>query len=68
MSVREMIAGVAALLVAAFVVWRWRKLSLERRALGIAIVLALGVYASGVFSALPDPKKVIEDVAETLGP
>jgi membrane protein DedA with SNARE-associated domain/membrane-associated phospholipid phosphatase len=68
MSVREMIAGVAALLVAAFIVWRWRKLSLERRALGIAIALALGVYASGVFSALPDPKKVIEDVAEALGP
>ena len=68
MSVREMIAAVAAVLVAAYVVWRWRKLSLERRALGIAIALALGVYASGVFSALPDPKKVIEDVAETLGP
>src|SRR5215208_3518956 len=68
MSVREMIAAVAAALVAAFVVWRWRKLSLERRALGIAIALALGVYASGVLSALPDPKKLIEDVAEALGP
>ena len=67
MSVREMIAAVAALLVAAYVVWRWRKLSLERRALWIAIALALGVYASGVLSTLPDPKKVIEDVAEGLG-
>jgi undecaprenyl-diphosphatase len=68
MSAREMIAAVAAALVAAFVVWRWRKLSLERKAIGIALVLALAVYASGVFSALPDPKKVIEDVAEALGP
>ena len=68
MSVREMIAGVAAVLVAAFVVWRWRKLSLERRALGIVIVLALGIYASGVFASLPDPKKVIGDVAQALGP
>src|SRR5215208_4211504 len=68
MSVREMIAAVAAALVAAFVVWRWRKLSLERRALGIAIALALGVYASGVLSTLPDPKAAIEDVAEALGP
>jgi len=67
MSAREMIAAVAAVLVAAYVVWRWRKLSLERRALGVVLVLALGVYASGVLSTLPDPKKVIEDVAEGLG-
>ena len=68
MSVREMIAGVAAVLVAAFVVWRWRKLSLDRRALGIVIVMALGIYACGVFASLPDPKKVIGDVAQALGP
>ena len=68
MSVREMIAAVAAVLVAAYVIWRWRKLSFERKALGIAIALALAVYASSVFSALPDPKKVIEDIAQTLGP
>jgi membrane protein DedA with SNARE-associated domain/membrane-associated phospholipid phosphatase len=67
MSVREMIAAVAAVLVAAYVVWRWRKLSLERRALCVVVVLALGVYATGVLSTLPDPKKVIEDVAEALG-
>src|SRR5215216_6052852 len=68
MSAREMIAAVAAVLVAGFVVWRWRRLSLERRAIGIAITLALGVYASGVLSALPDPKKAIEDIAKALGP
>jgi membrane protein DedA with SNARE-associated domain len=68
MSAREMIAVVAAVLVAGFVVWRWRRLSLERRAIGVAIVLALGVYASGVLSELPDPKKVIEDIAQALGP
>jgi membrane protein DedA with SNARE-associated domain/membrane-associated phospholipid phosphatase len=67
MSTREMIAAVAAVLVAAYVVWRWRKLSFERRALGIALVLALGIYASGVLSTLPDPKKAIEDIAEALG-
>jgi membrane protein DedA with SNARE-associated domain/membrane-associated phospholipid phosphatase len=68
MSVREMIAAVAAVLVAAYVIWRWRRLSFERKALGIVIALALAVYASGVFSALPDPKKVIEDIAQALGP
>ena len=31
-------------------------------------MLALAVYASGLLSALPDPKKVIEDIAEALGP
>ncbi|HEX6584716.1 MAG TPA: VTT domain-containing protein [Thermoleophilaceae bacterium] len=68
MSAREMIAAVAAVLVVAFVVWRWRRLSLERKALGVAIALALGVYASGVLSDLPDPKVVIEDIAQALGP
>jgi membrane protein DedA with SNARE-associated domain len=68
MSAREVIAAVAAVLVAGFVVWRWRKLSFERRAIGLALALALGIYASGVLSALPDPKQVIEDVAKALGP
>jgi membrane protein DedA with SNARE-associated domain/membrane-associated phospholipid phosphatase len=67
MSVREMVAAVVAVLVAAYVVWRWRRLSFERKALGIVAVLALAIYASGVLSALPDPKKIIEDVAEKLG-
>src|SRR5919109_283449 len=68
MSARELIAAVAAVLVAAYVVWRWRRLSFERKALCVLIVLALAVYASGVLSALPDPKKIIEDVAKALGP
>ena len=63
-----MIAAVAAVLVAAYVVWRWRRLSLERKALGVVIALALAVYASGVLSELPDPKKAIGDIAEALGP
>src|SRR4029079_2183982 len=67
MSAREMIAAVVAVLVAVYVVWRWRRLSFERKALGILAVLALAVYASGVLSALPDPKQIIEDVASALG-
>jgi undecaprenyl-diphosphatase len=68
MSAREVIAAVAAVLVVAYVVWRWRRLGFERRALAIAIALALAVYASGVLSELPDPKKLIEDIAQKLGP
>ena len=63
-----MIAAVAAALVAAYVVWRWRRLSLERKGLGIVIALGLAIYASGVLSELPDPKDVISDIAEALGP
>jgi membrane protein DedA with SNARE-associated domain/membrane-associated phospholipid phosphatase len=68
MGAREIIAAAAAIAVAAYLVWRWRRLGLERKALGIVIALALAVYASGVLSELPDPKKVIEDIAEALGP
>ena len=68
MSAREIIAAVAAVLVLAFLVWRWRRLSFERKGIGVLLALALAVYASGVLSELPDPKKVIEDVAVALGP
>ena len=56
------------MLVAAYVVWRWRRLSFERKALWIVVAVALAVYASGVLSALPDPKQMIEDIAKALGP
>ena len=68
MSTRELIAAVTAALVAALLVWRWRRLAFERKAIGVLIVLALGIYASGVLSELPDPKQIIGDVAKTLGP
>ena len=68
MSAGKIVAAVAAVLVAAFVVWRWRRLSGERKAIGVFLALALAVYATGLLSLLPDPKKVIEDIAEALGP
>jgi membrane protein DedA with SNARE-associated domain/membrane-associated phospholipid phosphatase len=67
MSAREILAAIAALLVVAYLVWRWRRLSGERKTIAILVAVALGVYASGVLSELPDPKKVIEDVAQALG-
>jgi membrane protein DedA with SNARE-associated domain/membrane-associated phospholipid phosphatase len=68
MDTREVIAAVAAVLVATYVVWRWRRLSIERKGIGIVIALGLAVYATGVLSELPDPKEVIGDIAEALGP
>jgi membrane protein DedA with SNARE-associated domain/membrane-associated phospholipid phosphatase len=67
MSALEILAGVAAVLVVVYVVRRWRRLSGERKVIGILIALALGVYASGVLSELPDAKTVIEDIAQALG-
>jgi membrane protein DedA with SNARE-associated domain/membrane-associated phospholipid phosphatase len=67
MSAREILAAIAALLVVAYVVWRWRRLSTERKGGGILLALVLGVYATGVLSELPDPKSVIEDIATALG-
>jgi membrane protein DedA with SNARE-associated domain len=67
MSPLQILAAVAAVLVVAYVARRWRRLSGERKVIGILVVLALGVYASGVLSELPDAKTVIEDIAQALG-
>jgi membrane protein DedA with SNARE-associated domain/membrane-associated phospholipid phosphatase len=64
----QIAAAVAAVLLAVGAVWRRQRLSGERKLLAAGLVLALGVYASGVLSALPDPKAVIEDIAQALGP
>jgi membrane protein DedA with SNARE-associated domain/membrane-associated phospholipid phosphatase len=66
-SAGQIAAAVLAVLVAAGAVWKRRSLSGERKLLAVGAVLVLAVYASGVLSELPDPKKLIGDVAETLG-
>ena len=56
-----------AVAVVALIVWRRRRLGFERL-IGLGLLaLAAGVYASGLLADLPDPEKVIEDVAEALG-
>jgi membrane protein DedA with SNARE-associated domain/membrane-associated phospholipid phosphatase len=67
-SALQIAAAVVAVLIAAGAVWQRRGLSGERKLLVAALVLALAVYASGVLSALPDVKTIIEDIAEALGP
>jgi membrane protein DedA with SNARE-associated domain/membrane-associated phospholipid phosphatase len=63
----QIAAAVVAVLLAALAIWQRKRLSGERKLLAAGVVLALAVYASGVLSALPDPKAVIEDVAQALG-
>ena len=67
MSAGQIAAAAVAVLLAAGAFWRRRSLSGERKLLAGAAVLVLAIYASGVLSALPDPKKLIGDIAETLG-
>ncbi len=67
MSAGQIAAAAIAVLIAAWAVWRRRTLSGERKLLAVAAVLVLVIYSSGVLSALPDPKKLIGDIAETLG-
>jgi undecaprenyl-diphosphatase len=67
-SAGQIAAAILAVLIAAGAVWRRRALSGERRLLAVGAVLVLAIYASGVLSELPDPKKLIGDIAETLGP
>jgi membrane protein DedA with SNARE-associated domain len=47
---------------------RRHALSGEAKLLAAAVVIACGVYASGVLSELPDLKAVIGDIAQALGP
>jgi membrane protein DedA with SNARE-associated domain/membrane-associated phospholipid phosphatase len=67
-SAGQIVAAALAVLIAAGAIWRRRDLSGERKLLAAAAAVALAVYASGVLSALPDPKELIVDVAEALGP
>jgi membrane protein DedA with SNARE-associated domain/membrane-associated phospholipid phosphatase len=66
-STGQIIAAALAVLLAAYTLWRRRRMAGERKLLLAAVVVALAVYASGVLSALPDPKTAIGDIAETLG-
>jgi membrane protein DedA with SNARE-associated domain/membrane-associated phospholipid phosphatase len=66
-SFGQILATVAAVVIAGVAVWWRRRLGGERLLIAAAVVVALGVYASGVLSELPDPKEVIGDIATTLG-
>jgi undecaprenyl-diphosphatase len=66
-SAARIVAAVVAVALLALAIWRRRKLGFERTALALAVALALGVYASGVLSELPDPEKLLEDLAQALG-
>src|SRR3954452_2621886 len=69
MSPGQIAAAVLAIVppVAAIVGRRRKHLNGERFVLCLLAAAGLAVYASGVLSNLPDAKKLIEDLANTLG-
>ena len=69
MSAGQVLAAVAAVVLAAAAIKARRrgKLGGERFILSLVVAVGLGVYATGVLSQLPDAKKLIEDLAAALG-
>lgn len=62
------IAGLAvALALAGLVLWKRRKLGFEKTGLLLLVAAGLAVWATGLLSLLPNPEKVIESIATTLG-
>ena len=56
-----------AILLGAFVVWRWRSASNENRILAVLAAAGLAVYGSGVVHP-PPLEEIVRDVGEALGP
>jgi membrane protein DedA with SNARE-associated domain len=56
--------AVAALLLA-FGIWRWRRLSMEQKLIGLAVIAGLAVYGSGQVHF--DLESTIESAGNTLG-
>lgn len=56
-----------AILLGAFVAWRWRRADTENRVLGVVVAAGLAVYGSGVVHP-PPLEEVILDIGRALGP
>ena len=68
MSAGHIVAIVAAVALGALAVWKRKRLGFEKTALLLVVAAGLIIWASGLLSLLPNPEKVIEDVAQALGP
>jgi undecaprenyl-diphosphatase len=62
-------AAVAAAIWLGMLIWRWRRneLSGERRIVGAIGVVVLALFAAGVFSGIPKPETILENVSGALG-
>jgi membrane protein DedA with SNARE-associated domain len=67
-SAGHIVGIVVAVAIAALAIWKRKRLGFEKTAVLLLAAAALAVWASGLLSLLPNPEKVIEDIAEALGP
>ena len=68
MSAGHIVAIVAAVALGALAIWKRKRLGFEKTALLLVVAAGLIIWASGLLSLLPNPEKVIEDIAQALGP
>jgi membrane protein DedA with SNARE-associated domain/membrane-associated phospholipid phosphatase len=68
MSAGHVIGIVAAVAIAAVAIWKRKRLGFEKTAVLLLVAAALIVWSSGLLTLLPNPEKVIEDIAKALGP
>jgi membrane protein DedA with SNARE-associated domain/membrane-associated phospholipid phosphatase len=68
MSAGHIAALVAAVALAALAIWKRKRLGFEKTAVALVLAAGIVVWASGLLSHLPNPQKVIEQIARTLGP
>ena len=68
MTAPEIVAIVAAVAIAALAILKRERLGLEKAGLLLLVAAALIVWASGLLHLLPNPEKLIEDIAQALGP
>jgi undecaprenyl-diphosphatase len=61
--------AVAAVALAVYLIWKLREgeLGLERKILGPVIVIGLILFAAGVFSGIPKPEQILENISGALG-
>jgi membrane protein DedA with SNARE-associated domain/membrane-associated phospholipid phosphatase len=55
------------ILLAAFVIWRWRRLGVENKILGLIAAAGLIVYGTGVIHP-PSLDEIVLDIGKALGP
>ncbi len=55
-----------AIILGAFVIWRWRRLEVENKVLGLVAALGFGIYATGLIHP-PSLDKVVLDIGTALG-
>jgi undecaprenyl-diphosphatase len=67
-SALEVVAIVAAVALAGLAIWKRKRLGLEKTGILLLVAVGLIVWASGLLALLPNPEKLIEDIAEALGP